>query len=223
MEFIFMLTHNDRTVEDALDIYKEIRGTPLRFVGFKDVGATRETLLSLTDTMHEDGRSVFLEVVSTDKDEELASIEAALEVGVDYILGGTHPREALALIGSKPVRYCPFPGVVVGHPSELKGSIEEIASHAKELTSTDGVFGLDLLAYRHRTVDPAALTRAVTTAATGPVIAAGSVDSAERIRALRAAGAWAFTIGGAVFAGQLPGAPSLSAQIEWTLEVASEQ
>lgn len=223
MEFIFMLTHNDRTVDNALEVYRNIRDTSLRFVGFKDVGVTGDTLQKLTNAMHEDGRSVFLEVVSTRKDEELRSIEAALNVGVDYILGGTHPEEALDLIGSNSVRYCPFPGTVVGHPSELAGTIEEIAAHAKELTSREGVFGVDLLAYRHRSVNPATLTQAVASAAEGPVIAAGSVDSAERIRALRGAGAWAFTIGGAVFAGRLPGAPSLPAQIEWTLEVASEQ
>lgn len=221
MEFIFMLTSNDRTVENALDVYREIRHTPLRLVGFKDVGVNRETLRALTNAIHEDGRSVFLEVVSTSLADELASIEAALEVGVDYVLGGTNPDEALAVIGDNQIRYFPFVGVVVGHPSELQGSMEDIAAHAKELTDRPGVHGLDLLAYRHETVDPAELTRAVVTSSSGPVIAAGSVDSVERIRALRDAGAWAFTIGGAIFANQLPGAPSLAAQIEWTLEVAA--
>ena len=222
MEFIFMLTRNDRTVEDALQVYEEIRSTPLRMVGFKDVGADTATLRALTELMHEDGRPVFLEVVSTSRDDELASVEAALELGVDYLLGGTHHRDALALLAGSGIRYCPFPGTIVGHPSELQGSIEDIAAHAKQLTATPGVHGLDLLAYRHRSVDPVELTKAVVEAASGPVIAAGSVDREERIRALAAAGAWAFTIGGAIFEGRLPGAPSLAAQIEWTLEVASQ-
>ncbi len=109
MEFIFMLTQNDRTVENALDVYGEIRDTPLRFVGFKDVGVSRNTLQALTDAMHEDGRSVFLEVVSVSREDELASIKAALEVGVDYILGGTHPDEALKLLEGAPVQYFPLP------------------------------------------------------------------------------------------------------------------
>jgi hypothetical protein len=111
---------------------------------------------------------------------------------------------------------------VVGHPSELQGSIEEIAGHAAELTARPGVSGLDLLAYRHGGVDPVALTRAVVDSAQGPVIAAGSVDREERIRALAGAGAWAFTIGGAVFDGVLPGAPSIPDQVEWVLEVAGQ-
>jgi hypothetical protein len=222
MEFIFMLTHGDRTVDDAVEVYRQVSGTGLKLVGFKDVGVSPENLRRLTDLIHEDGRPVFLEVVSTSRDDELRSIEAALEVAVDYVLGGTHVDDALALIDGAAVRYCPFPGSVVGHPSELQGSIEEIAGEAAELTARPGVSGLDLLAYRHGGVDPVALTRAVVDSARGPVIAAGSVDREERIRALARAGAWAFTIGGAVFDGVLPGAPSIPAQVEWVLEVAGQ-
>ena len=213
-----MLTSHDATVPHAVDVYESIRSSGLRMVGFKDVGASPDTLRRLTDTMHEDGRTVFLEVVSTGVDDELRSIEVGLGVGVDVIMGGTSHGAALNLIGEAAVKYFPFPGRVVGHPSELHGSIEDIAAHAVELTSRPGVGGLDLLAYRHRTVDPIELTRAVVAASSAPVVVAGSIDSAERIRAVAEAGAWAFTIGGAIFDGVLPGAPDLGAQIEWTLQ-----
>lgn len=220
MEFIFMLTHDDRTVDNAMAVYSQIRDTPLRLIGFKDVGATKEQLKSLTDAMHDDGREVFLEVVSTSRDDELRSIEAAADVGVDYLLGGTHYNDALSLINGSDMRYFPFPGTVVGHPSRLEGSMSEIADHARELVSKPGVYGLDLLAYRHPTVDPPELTKAVVEASRHPVIAAGSVDREQRIRDLARAGAWAFTIGGAIFDGILPGGPSIAAQIEWAMEVA---
>ena len=218
MDFIFMLTNHDSTVSDAVDVYESIRTTKLRLAGFKDVGASADTLQRLTGAMHEDGRTVFLEVVSTSKDDELRSIEAGLDLGVDVIMGGTNHQAALALIGQAPVRYLPFPGTVVGHPSELRGSIEDIASQAAELTSHPGVRGLDLLAYRHRTVDPVELTRAVVAASSEPVVVAGSIDRAERIRQMAEAGAWAFTIGGAIFDGVLPGGPDLRTQIDWTLQ-----
>lgn len=223
MEFIFMLTHDDQTVSDALDVYRQIRSTPLRLVGFKDVGASREQLKRLTDLMHEDGRNVFLEVVSVSREAELASVSTALEIGVDFLLGGTNHTEVLDLIGGSGVRYYPFPGTVVGHPSRLEGSIEEISAHAKRLVEMDGVEGLDLLAYRHIEADPVALTRSVVDSCGAPVIAAGSVDSEKRIVDLASAGAWAFTIGGAIFEGRLDGAPSIPAQVEWALEVASRQ
>lgn len=220
MEFIFMLTHHDRTVSNALMEYRQLAGTDLRFVGFKDIGASAQTLRALTDTIHADGRTVFLEVVSTSRDDELRSIEAALEAGVDYLLGGTHVDDALALLAGQPMRYCPFSGTVVGHPSQLEGSIQQIADHASELTARDGVYGVDLLAYRHRDVDPEELTRAVVERAGGPVIAAGSIDAEDRIRAMAKAGVWAFTIGGAIFDGKLPGGPLVAAQIDWVLATA---
>jgi hypothetical protein len=214
-----MLTRDDRTVSNAVAVYREIKKTGLSLVGFKDVGADVDTLWGLTEEMHADGRTVFLEVVSTSKDEELRSVEAALSIGVDYLMGGTNVEAALALIGGAAVRYCPFPGIIVGHPSELAGSIDELAADAARLTAFPGVHGLDLLAYRHKTIDPVAITRAVVAASQGPVIAAGSIDGEDRIRAMASAGVWAFTIGGAIFDGVLPGAPDLTAQIEWTLSV----
>ncbi|MEU5640927.1 hypothetical protein [Streptomyces milbemycinicus] len=71
---------------------------------------------------------------------------------------------------------------------------------AKDLAATTGVHGLDLLAYRFGG-DAAALAAQVVTAVDVPVLAAGSVDRAERIAALRAAGVWGFTVGTAVLDG----------------------
>ena len=222
-EFIFMLTHHDQTIPDALAVYDQIRDIPLRYVGFKDIGVPHETLRELTRRMHADGREVVLEVVSERVEDELRSVAAAAEIGVDWVLGGTHPDEALAALGAvgANVRYCPFPGRVIGHPSLLRGTIEEISTSARDLTSRAGVFGLDLLAYRFDG-DVEALVAAVVTASRGPVIAAGSVDSIERIRTLARLGVWGFTIGGAVFEGRLPGDPSVPAQLAVVLAAADD-
>lgn len=219
MEFIFMLTQHDATVPNALDVYDEIRSLPLRYVGFKDVGQPASVLRELTRRMHADGREVMLEVVSEHAEDELRSVDAALEIGVDWLLGGTHAIEALERLRGTAVRYCPFPGTVVGHPSVLTGSIDSIAESARELTSRNGVHGLDLLAYRY-TGDVEGLVAAVVEASAGPVIAAGSVDSSERIEALGRLGVWGFTIGGAVFEHRLPAAPGVRDQVAWALEAA---
>ena len=129
IEFIFMLTHNDQTVPDALDVYGTLRDTDLRYVGFKDIGLPPARLRELADAIRADGREVFLEVVSERAEDELRSVTAALDIGVDWLLGGTHPDEALAVLDrvgppgtpGRP-RYCPFPGRVVGHPSILEGT-----------------------------------------------------------------------------------------------------
>jgi uncharacterized protein related to proFAR isomerase len=200
-EFIFMLTQNDVTIEDAFEVYDEVRDAGLRYVGFKDVGLPFDRLEALTETIHEGGQEVMLEVVSEEKEDELRSVRAALDLGVDYLLGGTHAEEVSEMLSETEIRYCPFPGRVVGHPSLLRGSIEEIVESARRLTAMGGVRGLDLLAYRYDG-DVEALTRAVVEAVEVRVIAAGSVDSEERIRNLAEAGVWGFTVGSAIFEGK---------------------
>ena len=225
IEFVFMLTHNDQTVERPLAILEQVSECGLGYVGFKDIGADVPELTEVCAAAHDFGMQVMLEVVSTSRADELHSVAAACEIGVDWLLGGTHPADGLEVLASVPAdrrpRYCPFPGTVVGHPSVLLGEIAEIAASAKQMTSMDGVYGLDLLAYRHPTADVGALTRAVVSAAAGPVIAAGSVTSTEQIRVLDEAGAWGFTIGGAIFEGKLPGGPSVAGQVAAVAAAAS--
>jgi hypothetical protein len=220
IEFVFMLTHDDVTVEDAPEVLATLRDSGLRYVGFKDVGPPPEVLAEVTAAAHDAGMEVMLEVVSTEAEDELRSLRAARDIGVDWVLGGTHADDGAAILAGADVRYCPFPGTIEGHPSVLSGTIEAIAADAARLTALDGVHGLDLLAYRHRDADPVALTRAVVEAADGPVIAAGSVATLEQIAALEGAGAWAFTIGGAIFERRLPGGPTVAGQVAAVLAAA---
>jgi hypothetical protein len=221
INFIFMLTHSDSTIEDALDYVGQLSGTGLHYIGFKDVGATPERQLAIARAAHDAGFETMLEVVSTTREAEVASVEAALAAGVDWVLGGTNPGAVLPLLEGSSVRYCPFPGRVVGHPSILEGTIEEIADSAATLTAAPGVFGLDLLAYRHATADIAELTRRVVESSLGPVIAAGSVVNDAQISTLASAGAWGFTIGSAIFDGLFPGAPDVAAQVRHVLDAAA--
>ena len=220
INFIFMLTHADRTLENALDYVDDLGDSGLHYIGFKDVGATPERQRALARAARDAGFETMLEVVSTTREDEVKSVHAALAAGVDWILGGTQPDAVLPLLAGAPVKYCPFPGRVLGHPSVLEGTIEEIAASARELTSREGVYGLDLLANRHASADIEQLTRAVVDASSGPVIAAGSVVRDDQIRTLSEAGAWGFTIGSAIVEGLFPGAPDVKAQVRHVLEVA---
>jgi hypothetical protein len=220
INFIFMLTHADSTIDDALDHVAEVASTGLRYIGFKDVGATPERQRSIAQSARDAGLETMLEVVSTTRDAEIDSVRAALEADVDWILGGTQPDAVLPLLAGSRVKYCPFPGRVVGHPSILEGSVVDIADSAAALTARPGVFGLDLLAYRHQSANIDDLTRAVVRASSGPVIAAGSVIRDEQITLLASAGAWGFTIGSAIFDGLFPGAPDVAAQVRHVLSIA---
>src|SRR4051794_20939608 len=221
INFIFMLTHSDATVPNALEVLEELRDSGLEYVGFKDVGASAEQLGKITDAAHEQGLEVMLEVVSISAEEERRSLKAALEIGVDWVLGGTNPETGVEILAGADLRYCPFPGTVVGHPSVLEGKIAAIAADAARLTATPGVDGVDLLAYRHATANVQALVEADVAASEGPVIAAGSVVDFEQIALLARAGVWGFTIGSAIFENRLPGGPGVPGQVRAVLDASA--
>jgi hypothetical protein len=201
--FVLMLTVRDATVSHAHQVLDELGGLGLRDIGFKDVGLPVSELKGLAERIQSDfGAAAYLEVVSESADAELASIEAGLSLGVDYILGGTNVEAALPLLAGSGVEYFPFPGRVVGHPSVLAGTVSEIAESAGRLASLDGVTGLDLLAYRFDGDVPQLMQEVVASAGI-PVLVAGSIDSTARIDAVGQAGGWGFTIGSAILTGAL--------------------
>ena len=73
LDFIFMLTKDDQTVEDCLEIYEETLPVGLTHVGFKDVGVDKGTLKALTDAINASGAISYMEVVSTTDDEAINS------------------------------------------------------------------------------------------------------------------------------------------------------
>jgi hypothetical protein len=215
IEFIFMLTRDDVTLKGARDVYASIAGSGVRHVGCKDVGLPTEELRGLMDDIRGNGHETWIEVVSETEEDTLRSARAAAEIRPDHLIGGTLIEPVQEIIAGTGIKFWPYVGRIVGHPCLLRGAIEEIVADT-ERAAAAGVDGINLLAYRYDG-DVEALVRAVVGATDLPVICAGSVDSAERIRALEAAGAWGFTIGTAALDGALvPGAP-LSGQLQAAL------
>ena len=215
--FIFMLTQNDKTVSDALDVYRRIRKSNLRYVGFKDIGLPITELKALNAEMQADGKITMLEVVSATREAEIDSIKSGIEIGVNYLIGGRHAADAVALLQGTAIQYFPFAGHTVGHPTKLTGTIEEIVEDAKRLAAIPGVHGLDLLAYRFDG-DVPELARRVVDAVNIPVIAAGSIADYARIHALEQAGMWGFTVGSAIFEELFP-TDTIKAQIDSIVEL----
>lgn len=217
--FIFMLTANDSTVPDARKRLDEVLAGGARHIGFKDIGLPLPELKILADEIRAAGGRSYLEVVSLDADSELTSAKAAVELDVDCLLGGTRAEDVVPIIKSHPIRYFPFPGRIVGHPSVLEGTIAEIADSARALTDLEGVHGLDLLAYRFAG-DVPTLMQAVCDATEKPVVVAGSIDSAERVKAVAEAGAAGFTVGTAALSGEFPAeGEGLTAQVQSILSI----
>jgi 4-hydroxythreonine-4-phosphate dehydrogenase len=218
IEFIFMLTRDDVTVKDARGVYASIAGSGVRHVGCKDVGLPREELAKFMDEIRAHGHVSYLEVVSETEEATLTSARVAAEVKPDYLIGGTLIEPVQEILAGTGIKFFPYVGQIVGHPCLLRGTIEEIVADTERAAAL-GVDGINLLAYRYDG-DVEALTRAVVDATDLPVICAGSVDSTERIRALDACGAWAFTIGTAALDGVLVDGAPLRGQLEAALAAA---
>jgi hypothetical protein len=202
VDFIFMLTRNDRTIDDALDLLALIRPLGLGHIGFKDVGADPENLAALVDAIHDAGAVSYMEVVSTTADECVRSARIARDLGVQRLLGGTQVAAIMPLLAGSATQYFPFPGKPVGHPTQLGGQPDDVAADCQRFVAA-GCAGCDLLAYRATDADPLALVRAARKGL-GPdasLIVAGAIHSAQQICDLRDAGVDAFTIGTAVFDG----------------------
>ncbi len=196
-EFILMLTYNDKTVKDALKIFRECRDAPVTHWGFKDVGLPPEEMKTLVREMKNAGKTSYLEVVSLSEEEGLRGAKIAVEAGFDILMGTVFFDSILGYLKDKPIKYYPFPGHIFGHPSIMDGTIEEVVAHARFLEGK-GVPGMDLLSYRY-VGDARQLLTEVVKATGVPIVSAGSIDSYKRIAEVRQAGAWGFTIGSALF------------------------
>jgi 2,4-dienoyl-CoA reductase-like NADH-dependent reductase (Old Yellow Enzyme family) len=196
-ELIVMLTYNDKTVEDALELFNRLKDTPVTHWGFKDVGLPPEEMKKVVDSMNAAGKTTYLEVVSLTEEEGLAGAKLAAECGFNILMGTVFFDSINDYLKDKPVKYYPFPGHVHSHPSILDGTIAEIVQHARDMEAK-GVDGMDLLTYRY-TGDAPKLLREVVKATGVPLVSAGSIDSFDRIAEVRDTGAWGFTIGTAFF------------------------
>ena len=196
-ELIVMLTHHDKTVPDALELFERTREYPIKHWGFKDVGLAPEEMQTVVTAMKEAGKTTFLEVVSLSEAEGLRGAQLAVDLGFDILMGTVFYPSIGDYLKDKAVRYYPFPGHVHSHPSILDGEIAEIVAHACELEAY-GVHGLDLLTYRYNG-EATYLLKQVVEATDIPIVSAGSIASFERIQEVWDSGAWGFTIGSAFF------------------------
>ena len=212
-DFIFMLTRGDRTVVNARSHVATAIAAGVRHVGFKDIGVPFDVLRNLHDEIKSGGATSYLEVVSLDAASEIKSAQMAVDLGVDYLLGGTRAGAVIPILDGSDIQYYPFPGRITGHPGRLEGSVKDICNSAIALAAMEAVDGLDLLAWRshHHGAD---LARSVCEVVDVPVIVAGSMNSPRCVDEVRCAGAAGFTVGTAALDGVFKGAgAALSSQL----------
>lgn len=196
-ELIVMLTHNDRTVENAAEIFEQCKDSKAKYWGFKEEGLPPDQMKKLFGRMKECGKTTVLEVVAYTEKECLRGARMALECGCDILMGTMFFDSVNDFCRENKLKYMPFVGRITGRPSVLEGTAAGMLEEAR-MYLKKGVDGIDLLGYRY-TGDAAALIRDFVDGTDASVCVAGSVNSFERLDELNAVAPWAFTIGGAFF------------------------
>lgn len=194
-KLITMLTHNDVTSPDSMDIFMKAKEAPCEYWGFKDVGVTEDEMKRLVYTMKEYGKTVFMESLAFGYDATMKSTELAVRIGVDYLLGGTYYRSIGEFAADNGLRISPFIGL--RHDGHLYGDLDELVAEAIE-RDKGLVYGINITAYRYDG-NSGDLIKRVVASCQKPVSIAGSINSNERLKAVKSTNCWAFTIGGAFF------------------------
>jgi hypothetical protein len=224
LNLIFMLTHNDQTVANCLEVLDQALPLGLGHIGFKDVGVPPDIQAELTRRIKAAGATSYLEVVSETPEACLDSARIAVDLGVDRLLGGTDidaigPVIEGSVTKGSPVAYYPFVGFPTGHPTRLGGTPHDIAQHCKSFMR-QGAAGVDLLAYRAIDADPVDLVRAAREALPkGELIVAGSINSTAQVNLMAELGVDGITIGTAIFENSFaPDRPGIVGQLEAAIE-----
>ncbi len=197
-KIIIMLTYDDKTVGNALEIFEECKNLPVDFWGFKNVGLPENEMRDLHNAMKNAGKKTFLEVVTYNLQSCMDGAKLAIDFGFDYLMGTIMFSEVWEFLKDKNISYLPFVGEVTSSPSILKGTSESMLKQAEEFEKY-GIPGIDLLAYRYVDGDPEKLAREFVSGTNLKVVIAGSINSAERIAIVDSINPWAFTMGTALF------------------------
>ena len=196
-ELIVMLTHNDKTVADAIEVFEASKDTPAVYWGFKEVGLEQDKMKKLVEMMKQAGKTTFLEVVEYTEDECIAGAKIGVECGFDILMGTMYFDSVRDIAKKAGMKYMPFVGEITGRPSILGGTIDGMIEEANSLIEK-GIDGIDLLAYRF-TGDPEELAARFVKEVKLPVCLAGSIKSFDRLDKMKEIAPWTFTIGSAFF------------------------
>jgi hypothetical protein len=218
-QIIVMLTHNDVTVPNARDCFRDAAELPIQYWGFKDVGLSTNEMEKLVSDFKEAGKTPVLEVVSFDKKDLLNAASLATTCGVEYFTGGMFSQAVLEHVHAVGMKYFPFCGHVSGSPIELTGTPEDVLNDASRLRKL-GADGVDLVAYRFAKGDPVSLAKLVVyQLGAENVIIAGSINSVDRVQRMHEIGPLGYTMGGALFDGAFKAGGSFRDNLEALVDI----
>ena len=215
---IVMLTYNDKTVENAYEVFEKYKNSKAEYWGFKESPLPLDEMKKLYSYMKKCGKKTVLEVVEYSEEAGLAGAKMGVECGVDLLLGTKYYDSINDYCKKHNLKYMPYVGNVNSRPSVLEGSVTEMIDEANKYLQK-GVYGIDLLGYRYRG-DSVKLNKSFVSGINAPVCIAGSVDSYKRLDEVKDTHTWSFTIGSAFFDNKFKG--SFGEQIDKVIDYIGE-
>ncbi|NBK90813.1 hypothetical protein D5278_02225 [bacterium 1XD21-13] len=195
-KLIVMLTLNDITVDNAIEVFESCKDLQVDDWGFKNVGLCEDKRYELARLMKQSGKKVYIEDVLHQEQDVLEMAKFALETGADHICARYYPSVKECLVHSN-IKYYASSTKSYGSPVMLRGPVEEIVDQLKEYEQA-GIDGVCIGAYRHES-SPEELIQKMKQELKSNIIIAGSIDSKERMRYVNEIGCYGFTMGSAIF------------------------
>ena len=196
-KLIVMLTYNDRTVKNAYKVFDEAKNSKAEIWGMKEDGLDFSEMKKLFAYMKQCGKNTALEAVVYTETEALAAAKCALDCKCDILMGTLFFDSVNELCIANGIKYMPFVGKVLGRPSVLDGTCEQMINQANSYIEK-GVFGVDLLGYRF-IGDKESLVNEFSHSVQLNTCVAGSIDSFRKLDVIKKALPWGFTVGSAFF------------------------
>lgn len=209
-ELIVMLTKDDKTLKNAISLFESAKDSKAKFWGFKEQGLEKNELEKLSALIKKANKTPVLEVVAYDEQSGIEGAKMAKLLGCEILLGTCFFESILSFCKENKIAYFPYIGEIFARPSVLKGDAKTMIKEADNYAKM-GVSGVNLLAYRHESIDGASLAKSISKEIKAPLCVAGSIDSYEKLAVIKEIAPRFFTIGTA-FISSVFGA-SLSEQI----------
>ena len=194
---VVMLTCDDQTVSNAMEIFEDCKNSKAVYWGFKEKPLPLEKMKKLYAYMKQCGKKTVLEVVEYTEQECLEGAKMAVECGCDLLMGTVFFESVNELCKKHGLKYCPFVGELSERPTVMNGNVQDMIAQANEYISK-GAYGIDLLGYRY-TGNAVELIEKFVSRVDAPVCVAGSINSYERLDEIKKISPTAFTIGSAFF------------------------
>ena len=87
LNLIVMLTHNDKTVKNASEVFKECKTSKAKYWGMKEEELPIDEMKLLYKCMKQNNKITVLEVVTYTEEEGLKGANIAVECNVDILMG----------------------------------------------------------------------------------------------------------------------------------------